>query len=826
LSDLDESHALAALLRRYRLAAGLSQRQLAESACLGERTVRDLERGRVARPQEATIDRLADGLRLGPADRARLHRITANRRGGRGDPVAGSSQVSADPGPVPAEVPARGPSAGISDFLPGVADRSARVPLPADPPDFSGRDDELDELVRQLGNAGAATVVYGPPGIGKTSVIVRAARLLAATLPDGAFFVDLRGTTDRVTSVRGALAQLLTDLGVDRRQMPGGAVERRARYLKRVANHSAVLVLDNALDAEQVRPLLPVGGNWRVLISSRAQLADLTGVRRLRLGTLPDKDARRLLAEVVDAPRLAAEPDATDELIRICGGLPLALRIAGSRLASRPGWTVGGLMDRLRDTRRRLDGLYAGDVEVRAAFTVSYRQLAPPLRAAFRRLALLPWPAYSVGAVADLLDADPRSAAAVHAGIAEAGLLTPAAVDGQFRLHDLLVLFGQERVRDEDGPADREAALERVRSRLLATVMAAASWFPTPQEPFTRYPFPPPRQEFDSARAALDWFEAERYALAWALRRTADQHRAEELAAVVEAVRGLADRHPHLTAWHELFRLALDAARELDNPALEANLRNALGFALKYHARRPEEALPEHERARRLYDQIGDRPGYAWSTLWTIGALYLSGRLPQALERARLAATLFAETGDGMGASIAAYAIGDILRDMGRPAEAAEVHRRGLAELADPAGRDRVQAGMHEVQAGMIGYRLGLDLAATGDLAGATEVLDRALAEFRSAHHPSGIAECLGALAEALARLGSPRAVAVGTEAVRVCHEFGDPHREAQAWYALGLAVRAEGRLDDHLRCWQRARALCEATDVEGRRLADLLAQG
>jgi tetratricopeptide (TPR) repeat protein len=206
--------------------------------------------------------------------------------------------------------------------------------------------------------------------------------------------------------------------------------------------------------------------------------------------------------------------------------------------------------------------------------------------------------------------------------------------------------------------------------------------------------------------------------------------------------------------------------------------------------------------------------------------LHRSGRLPQALERARLAATLFAETGDGMGASIAAYAIGDILRDMGRPVEAAEVHRRGLAALADPAGRDRVQAGMHGVQAGMIGYRLGLDLAAAGDLANAAEVLDRALAQFRAEHHPSGIAQCLGALAEVLARLGSPRAVATGTEAVRFCHEFGDPHREAQAWYALGLAVRSEGRLDDHLRCWERARALCGATDVEGRQLAEQLAQG
>ncbi len=804
MSDIDEPDALATLLRRYRLAAGLSQRQLAELAGLGERTVRDLERGRVARAQRATIDRLADALRLGPADQALLHRITAIRRGdpagavAAGDPVASGTQ--------------------IPDVLAGPADQSARVPLPADPPDFSGRDAELCELARHGESTGATTVVYGPPGIGKTSVIVRAARPLAATLPDGVFFVDLRGTADRPASARGALAQLLTDLGVDRRRMPGSLAERRALYLERIADRSAVLVLDNALDAEQLRPLLPTGGDWRVLISSRRRLADLTGVHRLQLGALSDEDARRLLAEMVQPGRLAAEPGATGELIQICGGLPLALRITGSRLASRPGWTVGGLMDRLRDTHRRLDALYAGDVEVRAAFTVSYRQLAPGPRAALRRLALLPWPVYNVAAMADLLDADQETATAVYAGIAEAGLLTSATPDGRFRLHDLLVLFGQERVLEEDGPAQREAALERVRGRLLATVVAAASWFPNQPATPTRFPFPPPWQEFASARAALDWLEAERYAITWAIRRTAEQHRAEEIVAVVEAVRALANRHHHLAAWHELFRLAVDAARELGNPMLEADLRNALGFALKYHARRPEEALPEHERARELSAEFGDRRRHAWSTLFTVGALQLSGRLPQALDRARLAAQMFAEIADEYGVSVSGYAIGDLLRDMGRLDEATEAHRRGLAELADPAGR-------HRVYAGMIGYRLGLDLAAAGDHAGAVEVLDRALAAFRAEEHPTGIAECLAALSEVLAELGSPRAPAVGAEAVRLCRELGDAHREARAWYALGLIARAEGRTDDHLRYWEHAGALCAVSDVEGRRLAEKLAR-
>ncbi|WFE25452.1 helix-turn-helix domain-containing protein [Solwaraspora sp. WMMD791] len=823
--------AFAVLLRRYRRAAGLSQQQLAQAAGLGVRTLRDLERGRVGRPQRATVTGLAEALRLPPAEAQRLRRSATSRQPVDGDPDLALIGLAAP----------------------------TRVPLPADPPDFSGRDAQLRRLAGLLARPGSIVVVHGPPGIGKTSVVVRAARAVAAELSDGAYFVDLRGTQQQPTTVRSAVAQLLDEFGVDRRRLPGGLDGRLALYRETSAERSAVLVLDDARDAAQVRSLLPVGGDWRVLVSSRRQLTDLTGtdptgaavagadltgaggtgadptgaggtgtgptgagpgrVGRIALGALPGPDARALLAGVVGPDRLATEPAAVDELVRICGGLPLALRIVASRLASRPLWTIAGLLDRLRDSQRRLDGLYAGDIEVRTAFLVSYRQLDPEHRAALRRLALLPWPGYDAAVVADLLDTGTDRAATVVAGLAEAGLLTPLPGSGRYRLHDLLAVFGQERAAAEDSPADRQAALDRVRAGLLATVAAVGGWFPSYQEPLTRHRFPAARTPFGSASAALDWCTAQRRAITWALRCTAQQQRHAEIVTVVDAIRGVANRHHHLAPWQEVFQTAVDSARALGDPAAEARHRDSLGFALKYQVRRPEQALPEHERARRLHAEIGDRTGYAWSTLYTTGALHRCGRLAEALDRARLAADLFAALGVTQGAVIASYAVGDIERDLGQPQQAARTHRRGLDRLADPAGRDRVTAGM-------FGYRLGLDLAAAGDLPGAVQVLESAYAAFVAEHHPTGIAECLGALSEVLARLGSPRAVAVATRAVGVCHELGDALREAQAWYALGLVARAEQRAEDHARCFDRARSLCAGSaDLEARALLARLRQ-
>jgi len=814
-ADPDGPDVFALLLRRYRRAAGLSQQQLAQAAGLGVRTLRDLERGRVGRPQRATVTGLAEALRLRPAEAQRLRRSVSS-----GQPVSSGQLVDGDP-----------------DLEPIGLTTPPRVPLPADPPDFSGRGTELDRLAGRMSRPGAVVVVHGPPGIGKTSVVVRAARELAAALADGAFFVDLRGTARQPVTPRAAMAQLLADLGVDRRRLPSGLNERLALYDAMTAGRSGVLVLDDARDAAQVRPLLPTGGDWRVLISSRRQLTDLTDtdsaaagstrVERIALGALPGPDARKLLTGVVGPARLAAEPAAVDELVRICGGLPLALRIAASRLAIRPLWTVGGLLDRLRDSRRRLDGLYAGDVEVRAAFMVSYRQLEPDQQTALRRLALLPWHGYDVTTVADLLDTDSRSdshtdldtdrAATALDGLVEAGLITGSG--GRFRLHDLLVVFGQERAADEDSPADQQAAVDRVRTGLLAAVVAAGAWFPSYQEPLDRHRFPAARTPFGSASAALDWCTAQRRAITWALRRTAQHQRHAEIVTVVDAIRGIANRHHHLASWREVFQAAVDSAVVLGDPAAEARHRDSLGFAFKYQVRQPGQALPEHERARQLHAAIGDRVGYAWSTLYTTGALHRCGRLAEALDRARLAAELFAALGETQGAVIASYAIGDIQRDLGHPEQAARTHRRGLERLAEPAGRDRVNAGM-------FGYRLGLDLAAVGDLPGAARVLEQAYATFAAEHHPTGIAECLGALSEVLARLGHPRAVAVATRAVGVCHELGDELREAQAWYALGLVARAEQRSEDHLRCFDRARSLCAGSaDLEVRSLLARLAR-
>ncbi|WP_405097507.1 helix-turn-helix domain-containing protein [Micromonospora sp. NBC_01412] len=429
---------LGTLLRRHRASAGLTQEKLAELAGVAVRTVRNLELGRVARPQRRTVEELADRLRLSEPDRSRLLSVA---RGGAEDDRAGS--------------------------------------LPGDLADFAGR---AEELRRLAGEAEAArrsgavrvVVVSGPPGVGKTSLVVHSAYAQARRFPYGPLFVDLRGMDDEPTTLAQALDQLLTALGVA--QPPSSPDARVTLWRTLSADRRGLLVLDNARDEAQVRSLLPSGPGWLVLVSSRNALAGLVGVHRLPLGVLSDVETHTLLATAVGGGRIDTEGAAAVELGRLCGGLPLALRVAVNRLAVRPEWSVQSLVERLRDEQRRLDVLRAGDVQVRSAFELSYRLLDAPARRAFRLLAAVPLPQYSAPVVAALTDEPVTVTEDRLDGLVDAGLLTAGATPGRYVLHDLLALFAAERVAGDETAESREAARDRLAAYLLGRVAAAEGW--------------------------------------------------------------------------------------------------------------------------------------------------------------------------------------------------------------------------------------------------------------------------------------------------------------------------------------------------------------
>ncbi|WFE58510.1 helix-turn-helix domain-containing protein [Micromonospora sp. WMMD712] len=419
---------LGALLRRHRAAAGLTQEELADLAGVAVRTVRNLELGRVARPQRRTVQELADRLRLSEPDRSRL--LTA-ARGGGWDDGAGS--------------------------------------LPGDLADFAGRAGELRRLAGAAEAAGRAgvsrvVVVSGVPGVGKSSLVVHAAHEQAHRFPGGPLFVDLRGMDDEPTTLAQALDQLLTALGVT--AAPPSTDAGLTLWRTLAADRRGLLVLDDARDEAQVRPLLPGGPGWLVLVSSRNALAGLVGADRMPLGVLSDAETRALLAASVGGGRIAVDSQAAAELGRLCGGLPLALRAAVNRLAVRPEWSAQCFVERLRDERRRLDLLRAGDIQVRGAFERSYRLLDPAVRRTFRLLGVAPL-AQCTAPVAAALSGEPVPVAEDRLDrLVDAGLLGVGTAPGRYVLHPLLALFAAERLAGDEATGEREAARCRLAAHL------------------------------------------------------------------------------------------------------------------------------------------------------------------------------------------------------------------------------------------------------------------------------------------------------------------------------------------------------------------------
>ena len=266
--------------------------------------------------------------------------------------------------------------------------------LPLDLPDFTGRDAAIHNVVTllreraELGHA-RRDRAFGRPGVGKSAVAVRVAHAVRDEFPDGQLHVDLAGTSSSPRAPMGVLAELLRALGIPDAGLPRELAERSALLRSRLAGRRMCVVLDDAGSEAQVRPLLPGAGACAVLVTSRLRLPGLAGAKPVDVDLLPEDEGARLLEGIVGAERVAAEPESAAAILRQCGHLPLAIRVAGAKLTHRPGWTLRLLADRLRDEHRRLDELRVGDLAVRASVTLSYDLLPMSAATAFRGLGLL-----------------------------------------------------------------------------------------------------------------------------------------------------------------------------------------------------------------------------------------------------------------------------------------------------------------------------------------------------------------------------------------------------------------------------------------------------
>ncbi|MCO1654031.1 ATP-binding protein [Pseudonocardia humida] len=618
---------------------------------------------------------------------------------------------------------------------------------PHGPAVFVGRAAEVAELVELLapgrpGGSAPIAAVDGPGGVGKTALAIQVADLLAPSFPDGVLFAALGGgDPDRAPGTEAVLGRFLTALGVATADVPADAESAAARYRTELAGRRVLVVLDDAPDAERVRPLLPVGGGCAALVTSRAPLA-LAEAVPVGLGLLPLDEAGELLRRV---GRVAGAPDdAVVAVARACGRLPLALHIAGGRMANRPPAFAARLAELLADETRRLGELRLGDHDVRSSFAVSHRLLSPDEQRAFRLLSRWTGPTVPADLAAALLATPVPDAKAVLNRLVTARLLDEVE-PGRYRFHDLLRLFGRElaRTADAEGPS-QEAALRRALHHVLdAAVTADAALSPgAPPAPGE-----PDRRGRDRA-AALAWFEAELANLvaaaglaadlpdpacapvAWGLSDAAFRYldfakRWAEWTLICEhgvrAARRVGDAIGEATALNRLgcayrergrvpeardcLERALDLARARAHVPLEMSVLNNLANTLQ-DAGLIAEAVAVHGEKLGLARRTGDRYNLAVA-LNNLGDIHLED---DDLDRARRmfaeSRELFAELGELRALGMVLHNLGEVALRQGRAADAARLYRTG-------AERSREAGDAYSRAAGLVG--LGHAHRALGD---------------------------------------------------------------------------------------------------------------
>jgi tetratricopeptide (TPR) repeat protein/transcriptional regulator with XRE-family HTH domain len=594
-----EDVGIAASLPRSRRVPGLRRDELAAVAGVSEEHLKRLEQGR-RHPSQGVVDALAKALHLTRDEHDHLRTLAGYAVAAEGDRRA----------PRPAS--------------------EAVCALPPAVPDLLGRARELDRL-RAVAATGGVVAVVGQPGVGKTALAVWAAQQLSDAFPDGCFAVDLRGMDDQPEPARAALDKLLRALGVAQSQIPAAEDERANLFRLLVAGRRVLVLLDNAADEAQVRPLLARSPGSLTLVTCRRALAGLEIASWVWLDPLAETDAVGLLAHIAGRDRVEAEPAAAAELVALCGNLPLAVRIAGNRLATRPQWSLPHLVTQLRDERTRLSRLAAGDLQVRSAFNLSYRRLPAEATLVLRRLAAVPGADFGPDLAAVATGLDVRDVQPHLEELVDANLLQATPVPGRFQFHDLIRLFAGERREAEDAPEARDRLTDALLDHLLGAARTAGRVF---------FPEHTDMGTFKTRDEAAEWLARESANWIGAVREAARRGRHADVVAVAKAMHWYSDTRPFQRPWDELFGLGVASARALGCRADECLLLNFLGWAQYCCLGDFATALPTFEEAIAVATEIGDRREQTWAHAYLGTVLMRLGRAEEALGHARRACAL------------------------------------------------------------------------------------------------------------------------------------------------------------------------------------------
>ncbi|MFF5359369.1 BTAD domain-containing putative transcriptional regulator [Streptomyces scabiei] len=722
--------------------------------------------------------------------------------------------------------------------------------LPYDAAFFTGRADQLAGLDGLLtgtgeGPAGGSGIcaLTGPAGAGKTALAVHWAHRVRDRFPDGQLFVDLRGhSPEGPVRPAEALTRFLLALGVAAESIPGTPDTAADLYRTLAAERRMLVVLDNAVDAEQVRPLLPGGPGCLVLVTSRDRLAGLAardGARRIGVDVLSPDESRLLLLRTLGAARVDADLQAADDLAHACGHLPLALRIAAANLDHTPWRTLEEQAAELREGDRLTALSVTGDATtaVRSAFDLSYHALDAPVRRMFRLLALVPGPEAGLDAAAAVAGLAPAQAVGLLERLTAAHLLREHR-PGRYRRHDLVALYAAERLRLEDTDADRRAASDALYTWLLtatdrcagllypgqARLPGPATGDPAVSGPGTSGPPAgghadadhPPR--ISDAAAAIRWLDDELPNLAAVVHQAAaENHPASWLLAYT--LIGHSWTRKNVVDWAALGRAAQSAARAAGEPVADAAMCNLLGGADLVQGRL-EPAIAQFEQMLVLAESADWLEGLAVAHTNLATVTWLVGRLKRSVEHLEHATEIDRRNGMPDGHPVALLALGIALRDLGRLTESLDrLQRAERAPKHLDSRHNRIQTHAN----------LGRTLHLLGERAQAAHHLTTALTMARESGEQDSEAYVLRFQASVHRDAGNlTTALDLATTAIDLTDQDGEHYYyRAGVRTVLGSVLLVLGRADEAEVVYQEALKLAEeagADDLRARALIGLAA--
>ncbi|CAL9493275.1 AfsR/SARP family transcriptional regulator [Streptomyces sp. enrichment culture] len=685
--------------------------------------------------------------------------------------------------------------------------------LPAAVPDFTGRASFVRELSDVLsaasgdgsgpgGRVMAVSALAGIGGVGKTTLAVHVAHRARAAFPDGQLYVDLQGAGARPAEPETVLGSFLRALGTADSAIPDSLEERAALYRSVLDGRRVLVLLDNARDAAQVRPLLPGTDGCAALVTARVRMVDLAGAHLVDLDVMSPEEALALFTKIVGEERVASEREAALDVVGACGFLPLAIRIAASRLAARRTWTVSVLAAKLADERRRLDELQAGDLAVEATFELGYGQLEAAQARAFRLLGLADGPDISLAAAAAVLDLPAQDTEDLLEALVDTSLLESAA-PGRYRFHDLVRLYARACAeRDEHPPSERGAAL----SRLLDFYLATATEVYAIERPgdrlvdhleATRYP----GLRFSEGPAALDWLYTESSSLLAAVRQAAGTDRLRRAVDLLWASRDLAESGANSRQYEATALAMREATQAVGDTRAEGRARIALTGSLLVSGRiqsAAEEAALAMERASASADPTAE----SWAAQDRgLTALhqhrYFDGKVffDRAIEGFRAA-------GNGLCEATALCNLSRAYMGMGNTSKAVEFAQNGLAVHIRVGSTMRLANGH---------YALGVALTAAGRHIDALAQFSRALTIFVDHRQRLWAGTTHFRIAGAHLSAHRPGPAAQHAEQALALGCIGGDRMRGHVLKLLGQALSDLGQVDRGRACWREALNLYEA---------------